>query len=120
MSIIFILAIILGVTGAITLLLAINKRNKMMIIIGSVCLIVCLCLIEFAFTGTRSGTGVEGSYTYNINEPSIIGPLILQLIPLTILIVPFGIGIYLMILLIQVTKRGIKALDIYIEKNRTL
>ncbi|WP_240843337.1 hypothetical protein [Acidaminobacter sp. JC074] len=39
------------------------------------------------------------------------------LLYILLLLVGIGIGIYCMVLFIQLAQRGIKALDIYIERN---
>lgn len=42
----------------------------------------------------------------------------LVLLNIAFIIGCFGISVYLLILLIKLSRRGIKALDIFIEKNR--
>lgn len=49
---------------------------------------------------------------------AMVSQIILHIITIIIYIGLFALSIYLLVLLIKLAKRGIKALDIYIDNNR--
>jgi len=58
------------------------------------------------------------AYTMAVSQASII-QIIMHMLSIGVLVGMLAIGVYVVILLIKLAKRGIKALDIYLKKQES-